>query len=455
MNNPNHSQGDEHLRIAILGILLFLVMGSLFSLFQEKTMDFISLIAWYHVKIVMWLFDVITLKKDHGDIVNYFVGSLHDIEPYLNPLSDFVVGSDLWWKLHQVAGRAFFLIYILPIGIIIWASFGRRPDLIFRNRYSLDSLWENQPIKGTKVGFLERLAHPSKSKTGKEHDSETCVGYLINPLTPMEKSDILEPALTPEAWLTKEGLIQQDYEGKRQSSNLDPFDQQIADEICTELTIDGISEVFEEKIGSSWNGFASLRNYEKGLVAAQILHFAFLQDSGLEILKFLTATFDACHPDEENFDQALGRDRWFQSAINKAFDSGEGKKLEEEAGKHAWKNTALVTTLRMARKEGGVLPTAYFLWLKLIDRTLWYTLNNAGNAVSSVESAGVHAHYRAEIQSNIPLVGKNVFQVSRSLLEDYLGMKPNQVTRRKLYYDLNRPVGDKIRDIAITEQPFV
>ncbi len=453
MENDKSTNGDEYLRITILGILIFLGMGSLFSLFQDKAMDFMSMIAWYHVKFVLWLIDIITLKKDHLQFITHFAGPLSEVEPFLNPFRDFVVGKELWWELHQVAGRAFFLIYFLPAGIIIWLSFGRRPDLIFRNRHSLDSLWENQPIKGTKVGFLERLTQASESKSTFGPNSIKGVGYLINPITTSAKSGTLAPALNPEEWLFQEGLVSQNHTDQRQFPLLVPFDQQKADEICQGLTIDGINEVFEEKIGSTWKGFTHLKNYEKGLVAAQILHYAFHQDLGMEVLKFLTATFDTFHPDEDKFEQALGRDRWFQRTIDKTFTSEAGKILEEESHKHAWKNTALVAILRLARKEGGVLPTAYFLWLKLIDRTLWYTLNNAGNAVSSVESAGVHAHYRAEIQSNIPLIRKNVFQVSRSLLEDYLDMKPYQVTRRKSQYDLNRPIGHKLKEYANSDKP--
>lgn len=447
MDREKITSGDEHLRSTILGILLLLGMGSLFSLVQEKVMDFLSIIAWYHVRVVLWLTDIITLQKEPLPFITHLSEPLGGIEPYLNPHRDIAAGNDLWWKLHQVAGWAFVFIYFLPVGIIIWVSFGRRPDLIFRKRHDLDGLWENQPVRGTKVGFLERLAQSSEGTTP-ECDANKGVGYLIRPIVPRSKSDSLEPALNPEEWLVSEGLVSQKHSGKKTLHALVPFDQQHADEICKELTIDGINEVFEDNIGCSWKGFAFIKNYEKGLVAAQILHYDFQQDSGMKVLKFLTATFDTYHPDEAKFEQALGRDKWFQKTIDQAFNSDAGKLLEKESLKHAWKKTALVAILRLARKEGGVLPTAYFLWLKLTDRTLWYTLNNAGNAVSSVESAGVHAHYRAEIQSTIPLIRKNVFQVSRSFLEDYLDMNQYQVTRRKLQYELNRPIGDKLQDYA-------
>lgn len=455
MNSEEQSSGDEHLRTTILILMAFLGTGSLIHLARDKAMEFISTIAWYHVKIVLWSSDLIPFNGDIDRSLSLVTNSLLDIEPYLNPFNDFGADPELWWKIHQEASVAFLMIYLLPIMLVIWLSFGRRPDLIFRNRYSLDSLWETQPIKGTRVRFLDRL--PPAFDCGFQIGSTVAenVGYLINTINSGNKSVHLEPALSPEEWLISEGLIPSKDNAEKLANKLVPFDQKNADELFQDITIDGINEILEDKMGSTWNGFKSLNNYEKGLVAALILHYDFQNELGREILLFLNATFDASYPDKDRFEQMLGRNRWLQGKIKESFDSKAGRKLENKSLIHGWKNTALVTILRRARLEGGVLPTANFLWLKLIDRTLWYTLNNAGNAVSSIESAGVHAHFRAEIQSNIPLLRKNVFQASRSLLEDYLGMKQDQLARRKLQYNLVRPMGNKLREYTETSQSSI
>ena len=455
MNSEKQSNGDEHLRTTILISLAFLGTGSLIHLARDKAMEFISTIAWYHVKIVLWFSDLIPFNGDIDNSIPFFTDSLLDIEPYLNPSNDFGVDPELWWKILQEASVAFLVIYLLPTMLVIWLSFGRRPDLIFRNGYSLDSLWETQPIKGTKVGFLDRLSPALDNGFQIGSTAAENVGYLINTIHSGSKSDHLEPALSPEEWLISEGLIPGKDRAEKLTNKIVPFDQKNADELFQDITIDGINEVLEDNMGSIWNGFESLNNYEKGLVAALILHYDFQQGLGRKILLFLNATFDVSYPDKDRFEHMLGGDRWLQDKIQEAFNSEAGRKLENKALIHGWKSTALVTILRRARLEGGVLPTANFLWLKLIDRTLWYTLNNAGNAVSSIESAGVHAHFRAEIQSNIPLLRKNVFQASRSLLEDYLGMKQDQLARRKLQYNLVRPIGNKLREYAETSQSSI
>ena len=342
MNSEKQFNGDEHLRTAILILMVFLGTGSLIHLARDKTMEFISTIAWYHVKIVLWLSDLIPFNGDIDNSIRFVTDSLLDIEPYLNPFNDFGFDPELWWIIHQEASVAFLMIYLLPTMLVILFSFGRRPDLIFRNRYSLDSLWETQPIKGTKVGFLDRL--PPTFESGLQIGPTVAenVGHLINTIHSGSKLDHLEPALSPEEWLISEGLIPGRDKAKKLTNKLVPFDQKNADELFQDITIDGINEVLEDKMGSTWNGFKSLKNYEKGLLAAMILHYNFQQGLGREILSFLNTTFDTNYPDKDRFEQVLGGDRWLLCKIKESFNSEAGRKLENKSLIHGWKSTALI-----------------------------------------------------------------------------------------------------------------
>lgn len=76
------------------------------------------------------------------------------------------------------------------------------------------------------------------------------------------------------------------------------------------------------------------------------------------------------------------------NAIRKAFSD------------HAYLNTLMVRLLELAR-ERGILITSDLIWLRPIDRSLFYALNNTGrnnikNATALVEGAGVIAHYMVE-----------------------------------------------------------
>ncbi|MCH9644794.1 MAG: type IVB secretion system coupling complex protein DotM/IcmP [Gammaproteobacteria bacterium] len=64
-------------------------------------------------------------------------------------------------------------------------------------------------------------------------------------------------------------------------------------------------------------------------------------------------------------------------------------------GRHAYVYTLLATMLEIARVD-GVLATAEFLWLKPVDRRLWYVLNSVGRQTSVVEVSGPYSHWLAE-----------------------------------------------------------
>ena len=74
-----------------------------------------------------------------------------------------------------------------------------------------------------------------------------------------------------------------------------------------------------------------------------------------------------------------------------------GGKLREYADKHAFTTTALLRCLARAREEGGVLAPATFLWLRGVDRKLWYPLNNLGRKAYHAEASGAMIHYVNEL----------------------------------------------------------
>ena len=51
----------------------------------------------------------------------------------------------------------------------------------------------------------------------------------------------------------------------------------------------------------------------------------------------------------------------------------------------------------------GVCPAHYFIWLKPLDRELYYALNNEGRDVAWTECAGIFNHTRYEIAMSQPL----------------------------------------------------
>jgi intracellular multiplication protein IcmP len=69
--------------------------------------------------------------------------------------------------------------------------------------------------------------------------------------------------------------------------------------------------------------------------------------------------------------------------------------IQEIISKHAYQLTVMAELLSVSRDD-GVVPSAEFLWLKPIDRRLWYMLNCVGRQTPFAEISGPFAHWRAE-----------------------------------------------------------
>ena len=61
------------------------------------------------------------------------------------------------------------------------------------------------------------------------------------------------------------------------------------------------------------------------------------------------------------------------------------EKITNVTSKHAYENTALFACLTWARRLGGVLASAEFRWIKPMNRSLWYGLNNCGRRAFHIE----------------------------------------------------------------------
>ncbi len=65
------------------------------------------------------------------------------------------------------------------------------------------------------------------------------------------------------------------------------------------------------------------------------------------------------------------------------------------AAHSTWRDTCLLALYERARTR-GVLPTAEFIWLRPVNRRLYYLCNNVGRRTVWPEIAGAWAHYEAE-----------------------------------------------------------
>jgi intracellular multiplication protein IcmP len=150
------------------------------------------------------------------------------------------------------------------------------------------------------------------------------------------------------------------------------------------------------QLGPRWNGTRDLPSYILALFAAFALKGVQKRDESDELLGKLSLAWSVgggFRPSAE-----------LMNEVKRIIRNPEiGGKALEIADEHAYRTTAMLGVLRWARWMGGVLAPAQFLWLRGMDRTLWYALNNLGRRSFHIEGAGAIAHFMAEQSAKKPL----------------------------------------------------
>lgn len=88
--------------------------------------------------------------------------------------------------------------------------------------------------------------------------------------------------------------------------------------------------------------------------------------------------------------------------------------IVEQTSKHAYVLCVLASLLLLARSD-GVLASADFLWLKPVDRRLWFMLNTVGRQTAYVEVAGPWAHWLAERRLKRRILSPMVEEATKAL----------------------------------------
>jgi intracellular multiplication protein IcmP len=84
------------------------------------------------------------------------------------------------------------------------------------------------------------------------------------------------------------------------------------------------------------------------------------------------------------------------AGVEEAFNKLKNERcIQWTMQRHAYEYTFMATMLEIARSD-GVLASSEFLWLKPLDRGLWYMMNAVGRQTALVEIAGGVGHWLAE-----------------------------------------------------------
>lgn len=140
--------------------------------------------------------------------------------------------------------------------------------------------------------------------------------------------------------------------------------------------------IFTMQIGPLWEGFAKCHPHVQALAAIFLARVNRDRDAASRISNHLNTSF------------AKGKiDYSIAYPILKKYMASE--LVNDLNQQHAYVYTFMATLLEKARQD-GVVPSSEFLWLKSVDRRLWYMLNCVGRQTPFAEISGAFAHWKAE-----------------------------------------------------------
>lgn len=173
--------------------------------------------------------------------------------------------------------------------------------------------------------------------------------------------------------------------------------------------------VFTMQLGPYWDGFDHLPPQAYALAAVFIARMNRDRDGANHILHVIDKTFVTGKPD---FSVAR--------PIMKKYQNTEI--VQEIVQKHAYMLTVMGSLLQAARDD-GVVPSSEFLWLKPVDRRLWYMLNCIGRQTPYSEVGGPFAHWRAETEmgrsSLVPMIDEAIKALEVAIKE--IKLTPKQM----------------------------
>ncbi len=294
----------------------------------------------------------------------------------------------LWHQKHEAIARLL-LVWkaweVLPVAHLSGAADALRGRIGIYARYAGVITFKELLVLGWEVGafylvipvtlsiaFAWRAARHPVVRATRVHTIQSLLevqSRSFSAVAPVLRRDLSNDSapewassMHPEEWVAQHGLI-----------------------VNERLELERTRELLVRQLGKPVNAFTQLSDTERALFAIFGLR-VFFKD--LEASKALV--------DALNYSASNAQSRPDLALAREAFERcAQAKPARDWLRKHPYPRTLLMALLIESRQL-GVLPSSNFIWLKPLDRALWYPLNTAGRKVPFMESAGVFNQMQAE-----------------------------------------------------------
>ena len=168
--------------------------------------------------------------------------------------------------------------------------------------------------------------------------------------------------------------------------------------------------IFANQLGELWQGPEHLKPHEQALFAIFAAYVNYKREEAEDKLEIIARSINPKS-------LKTGNIPFNTQGLLKKY--GSTKPVEAIVKRHAYVRTVFMEMLTQARTSGIVL-NSLILWLKPIDRELWYTLNNVGRKAVYSEAAGIQAQWLAEKRLGFPIQQPMVDEAVNALDEAIL-----------------------------------
>lgn len=334
--------------------------------------------------------------------LTYFNAGMVDFKSYVESLDPNEVEFLQMVRIMDHVGRWYSPLAILLLLCIGWRGWTVSVREIFNRRRNRKMLLE---LDVKKYPCIAPILNWGRSLLEEDMDSGPWM-TARHPIQFVAKYGLLEDKKTHEI-IPRDLLIGKDGLANKNSGIL-------SGEITAVFRREAAVEVMQRQFGKEFMGLNRLEPYLYGLAGAFMLFGTGKDDNKKEaqhILDSMSLSFrPPCSARSAHVDlhwpflhkAKSGRKNYF---INPEIPDKTRKKIaalwkSEEIQyvvrpHNRYLNNVLLALYAFAR-EKGVLDTAEFIWLRPVNRKLFYLLNNYGRRVAFPEIAGARCHYEAE-----------------------------------------------------------
>lgn len=203
-------------------------------------------------------------------------------------------------------------------------------------------------------------------------------------------------AMTPMQFCKRHRLLQEVRPQRKEGMKREAWDR-----IDVVLKRGEANKIFALQLGQQWKGSQQLPPHIKGLFAVFAARINADSDKAAALIM--------------QFSASAANKKLNMAGVDELLKKHENTKIVQNiVQSHAYVFTVMASMLAAAR-EDGVQASADFLWLKPLDRRLWYTLNTVGRQTPFIEVAGIFAHWLAEKEAGKKLLVPMVEEATNAL----------------------------------------